>query len=328
MAKTIAFIGLSGALGYDYRNPAPRVGRFGSSSPNPVLENVLGLLICYDELVFLTPQFCPADMRHLPYVRFVSDDDASLRVVSSALATFDQTTHQPWEQHPSFDRFGEILAEMCGPGREPAGIDNHTHHIELGTAMVTGNGMALDQAMRDLWIIAELGLDRADVIFNSPAQEALNAQLEAEIVKGSYFGPEKRAAATNLVALEVPNFLGSRGSYHDALEVIRDRPDVAEFRKFLLEIDAPDADGSKLASEISRAAFDTIDDLSHRYLKNKHWFRSLGIPAVRGVLNSVTPALGSAVALGIEAPFMLGESRFKNASRWAPFVVNLGRPKL
>lgn len=188
--------------------------------------------------------------------------------------------------------------------------------------------MALDHAMRDLWVAAELGLDRADVIFSSPAQHALNAQLEMEIAKGQYFSPEKRAAATNLVALQVPNFLGRNGSYHEALEAIRDRPDVAEFRKYLLDVDAPDADGIRLASEISQAAFDTIDDLSRRYLKNKHWFRSLGVPAVRGVLNSVMPALGTAVALGAEAPFMLGERRFKNASRWAPFVVDLNRPKM
>lgn len=328
MPKTVAFIGMSGPLGYDYRNPSSRRDRPGVSDPNPILENVLGLLLCYDELVFLAPQFCPADMRRLPYVRFVSRDPDSLRAASNALEAFDQTDHPPWDQWPSFERFGEVLTEMCGPKRTTSGIDNHTHNIKLGAAIVTGNGMALDHAMRDLWIAAELGLDQADVVFSSPAQDALNTQLEREIVNGQYYGPQKRAAATNLAALQVPNFLGRRGSYHEALEVIRDRPDVAEFRKYLLDVDARDVDGIQLAKEISRAAFASIDELARRYLKNKHWFRSIGVPAVRGVLNTVTPALGTAVAAGIEAPFMLGERKFKKASRWAPFVVDLNRPRL
>jgi hypothetical protein len=44
------------------------------------------------------------------------------------------------------------------------------------------------------------------------------------------------------------------------------------------------------------------------------------------VLNSIAPTLGTAVAIGMEAPFQLGDLRFKNASRWAPFVVVLNRP--
>lgn len=126
MTKTAAYIGLSGPLGYDYRNSAPRVSRADRSSPNPILENVLGLLLCYDELVFLAPQFCPADMRHLPYVKFVSNNEASLVAVGTALEAFDRTPHDPWEQWPSFDLFGEVVAEMCGPMRSPSGIDNHT----------------------------------------------------------------------------------------------------------------------------------------------------------------------------------------------------------
>lgn len=326
MSKTTAFIGLSGALGYDYKHAAPRVSRTDYSSPNPILENVLGLLLCYDELLFLAPQFCPGDMRHLPYVKFVTDNMDEVDTIVTALETFDQTPQDGWAHIPNFDSFSEILAEMCGSTRSRDGIDNHTHGIQLGTRMVSGNGMALDNAMRDLWMAAELGLEHTDVIFNSPAQTALNRQLESEIIKGQYFNPEKRVAATQLVSLQVPNFLGVRGSYHEALEAIRDRPDAAAFRQYLLDLDAPYHDGQQLANEISKAAFDAVDGISRRYLKDKHWFRSIGVPSVGGYLNMVTPGLGALTSIAAEAPFVLGERRFKNASRWAPFVVHLNAP--
>jgi hypothetical protein len=326
--QTRAFIGLAGPFGYDYVNEAPRVNELDNSSPNAVLENVLGLLLCYDELIFLSPQFCPADMRNLPYVRFLTDDAKLLDKATTALSEYDASDKQPWSAYPSHDLYGQIVDEMMGARADQFAIDNHTHGIHLGEVIVKGNGMALDNAMRDLWVVAELGLERVDVIFNSPAQNALNLELERELGSGGYFNSTKRTAATKLATLQVPNFLGPSGSYHESLEAIRGRNDVAEFRQFLSTVGAPTDDGISLASEISRVAFKTVDDLSHRYLTNKHWFRSIGIPAVRGVLNSAVPLVGSVAAVGLDAPFQLGERRFKAASQWAPFVVALHRPTL
>ncbi|MGX1703545.1 hypothetical protein [Microbacterium sp. NPDC055357] len=328
MAKNAAFIGLAGPFGYDYRNPAPRVDERDGSSPNPVLENVLGLLLCYDELVFLAPQFCPADMRDLPYVRFLTDDPSSIEAAVAALTEFDAADQDGWMDGPSFELFSDISAEMCGPATGEFAIDNHTHNLHVGRTEVVGNGMRLDNALRDLWVVAELGLSHTDVIFGSPAQEALNKELERELADSQYFSTTKRSAATQLAALQVPNVLGPSGSYHEGLETIRDRRDVAEFRQYLLAIDAPVADGISLAKEISQAAFATVDELSERYLKDPHVFRSLGVPAVQGALDTVVPGAGSAVAYAAEAPFQIGDRRFNNASKWAPFVVALNRPAL
>ncbi|WP_282845829.1 hypothetical protein [Microbacterium oxydans] len=297
------------------------------SSPNPVLENVLGLLLCYDELVFLARQFCPADLRELPYVRFLTDDADMSAAAGRAIAAYESAERDDWEEYPSFDQFAEISEQMQGEERERFAIDNHTHGLRIGGEAVTGNAMRLDNAVCDLWIAAELGLDRSDVIFSSPAQQALSRQLEPEVVDGQYFGHEKRVAATQLVSLQVPNFLGPTGSYHEALEGIRDRRDVAEFRQFLLEFDAPIKDGITLADEISRAAFDVSDELSRRYLAPKGFFRSIGVPVVRGTVNMVMPGLGNAAALAIEAPHQIGERQFKTRARWAPFIVALNAPR-
>ena len=327
MPKTSAFIGLAGPFGYDYRNPAPAVSSDDYSSPNPVLENVLGLLLCYDEILFLAPQFCPADMRDLPYVRFLSEDADAVASIEDALAAFNASEHAEWEGGASFTSFAEISEEMRGGREEEFAIDNHTHGLRIGRAAVTGDAMRLDNAVRDMWVAAELGLAHSDIIISSPAQQALNTQIESELVSGHYFSPEKRAAANSLVSLQVQNFLGPTGSYHEGLEAIRDRRDVAEFRQFLMEVDAPIVDGVKLADEISSEAFKTMDELADRYLGGKKLFRSVGVPALGVAGNMFAPGLGSAAAFALEAPHMVDERRFKARVRWAPFVIALNAPR-
>src|SRR5215475_13683825 len=104
MAALSAYVGLAGPLGYDYQNLVRRRKRRASGEPNPILENVIGLLLCYDEIYFLAPQFCPADMRKLPYVKFVIADADLGPAALTALAAFDAVDHAPFDRHPDFAR--------------------------------------------------------------------------------------------------------------------------------------------------------------------------------------------------------------------------------
>lgn len=323
--KTTAFIGLAGPLGYDYENEAPIAGTNDYSSPNPVLENVLGLLICYDEIKFLSPQFCPADMRDLPYVSFVSDDPSSLSLALQAINDYEETQHDAWDEHPSFDAFGAAWDEMTSRSKHELNIDNHTHAIRLGASYVVGNSMAIDKAIQDTWVAASIGLSNADVILNSPAQLAVSRQVEFELSTGQYFGEKKVDAAELLVSLRVPNVLQRTGSYHAALEEIRDRRDVREFRDFLRQHDAPMEDGKGLAAEISAQAFSLVDEIARRYMDGPGRFQSIGIPAARAAINVAQPGLGSVVAGAMSVPHRLRERSFKASSRWAPFVVSLSK---
>jgi hypothetical protein len=47
---------------------------YGHDRANAVVENITGLMLCYDELWFLRRDFCPMDMQGLDFVKFVSDD--------------------------------------------------------------------------------------------------------------------------------------------------------------------------------------------------------------------------------------------------------------
>lgn len=60
VARRLAFVGLSGPIGYDYQHSTGLIDPRDSSSPNPVLENVSGLLLCYEDIYFLSRHFCPS----------------------------------------------------------------------------------------------------------------------------------------------------------------------------------------------------------------------------------------------------------------------------
>ncbi len=327
MTTVRAYVGLAGPLGYDYRNLAPALNARAPQEPNPVLENVLGLALCYDEIYFLAPQFCPTDMRDLPYVKFVTSDADLGPAALRALADFESVEHEPFDSQPDFGRFAEISAVMAGTDPTVFDIAHHTHPIELAAnESVSGSALRLDNAIRDLWVVSELGLHYVDVILSAPAQEALNNELEREVADGHYIEPKTRVAAQQLAALKVPNFLTPQGSYHPAFEVLRDRRDVMEFRQYLQEVDSASAeDGIALAQAISQQAFTYVDGIAQRYLKGRHLYESIGIPALRGVLNSLYAPVGTLAATALQTPLRLGERQFKSESRWAPFVVNLHR---
>lgn len=69
--KRRAFLGRFAPAFYDEANPHQV---YGHDRPNAVLENAVGLMLCYDELWFLSRDLCPADMQELDFVQFVSDD--------------------------------------------------------------------------------------------------------------------------------------------------------------------------------------------------------------------------------------------------------------
>ncbi|MEU4066232.1 hypothetical protein AB0F25_28170 [Streptomyces wedmorensis] len=82
--KRRAFLGRFAPAFWDEAN-RHRVG--GQEVPNAVLENAVGIMLCYDELWFWSRRECPADMQDLDFVHFVEDDRAML---SDALGAYEQ----------------------------------------------------------------------------------------------------------------------------------------------------------------------------------------------------------------------------------------------
>ena len=82
MGRNCAYVGKAVPVGWDYARE-DTVG-----IPNPVLESVLGLLLCYDEIWFPSREFCPEDMRDLSYIKFIdemsTEKDRALEAVMQA----------------------------------------------------------------------------------------------------------------------------------------------------------------------------------------------------------------------------------------------------
>ncbi|MFF3403491.1 hypothetical protein ACFYW6_33970 [Streptomyces sp. NPDC002659] len=126
---------------------------YGHSRANAVLENVIGLMLCYDELWFLHRDLCPADMQDLDLVRFVSDDADLSRtarevfregqdVVRRQFAELTDDTHRPQLLSAAaagdYPRFSEWLASLRRRGHaQYRGQSQRHRHLQdhLTTAM-------------------------------------------------------------------------------------------------------------------------------------------------------------------------------------------------
>ncbi|WP_448072469.1 hypothetical protein [Georgenia yuyongxinii] len=328
MRKTAAFVGMAAAIGYDYAHEAPRTGR-SSSSPNPVLENVLGLLLCYDELYFPTPELCPADMRDLSYVHFFTDMDLLPDLIEAVISLetssdIDEDVTD-WPDFKIWSGQQELILEASEFERR---IDNHTHGIEVDRGIyVMGNSMDPRSAALDFHLASLAPADRVDVILSTPAQRAINGRINWELLDSEYFNETKRSAAGQLAALRVPNVFLPKGSYHPALEELRDHARAREFRSYLSSLEVNGRDASRLANEVSERAFEEQTRIAERYLRGTGLVRSLALPAARGLLNAfMAPASGTLVGMLVEKVVSREDRNLRRNAAWAPFVVDLHRP--
>lgn len=325
--RTVAYVGLAGPFGYDYRHPSDRVNRLDGSSPNPVLENVSGLLICYDEVVFLSRQFCPQDMRELPYVSFLTDDSSARDALSELTSreSVAQLEGEVWDSEevaqPSWRAFSRVTQIMAN-GQDFA-IDNHTHEVYLSqTSVVTGNSMRASLALLDLSCARLLKDARVDVIIPSPLRPALRSLLPKEL-DSDYFSPEKRIAASEILGVRSPNFLTPEGSYNEIVEEARQHKRASEFRDYLRESDGDTRDGVTLARLVEDTAISSASQQMERALNGPGKFWTWGVPAARALTNHFLPFVGTGMAGLLNFMRSRNERSELTKAAWAPFVLDL-----
>jgi hypothetical protein len=310
-------------VAYDYANVTGLARSRDQSTPNPLLEDVSGLLICYDELSFVSKALCPVDMRQLPYVRFV-DQDASL--AERARVAIEQyrelLTDDEVAQLGSFD-FGpwwDVVERMTG-GQFEASPDYHTQDIKLGPDFwMRGNATRLENVILDVGIAAAIDVGPIDVLTNSPARSALTQAAE-DLPSNRIFEQWKMGAVTQILPIEVANYLGPNGAYHPALEDLRQHPRLIEFRNYLAEADQVDQDGRALAKEVTSLANRYAEDALDRFLAGRSKFRTIGSASVGVIADAVHPGLGGAIKQGIRAVEVINEHRLRKRVAWASFVL-------
>ena len=318
------FVGLSGPIGYDYQRPRGRREHL----PNPVLEDVNGLLLCYDRLLFLSRATCPSDMRKLEYVEFLEDDDQLMKTASVAVEQFVELSEQAQFGDFRWDGWQQALFRITG-GDPACTIDNHSRPLQaLPPGLpITGNAADVRTAFADIGIAASLQREGMDVLTNSLAIQSLGGALEdLEPAPRSTFTEQHIDVAHELGSIRVPNRWNRRGSYHRSIEELRGHPEVESFRTFLSqEIDEGGEQASERAQSITRLA----DEYARKALRDLPAKASLretvgraGIP----LLNLALPHAGT-VTGGLLKVFDWKRHRDEvDRTGWARFVIDLNHP--
>lgn len=219
MKKRIAYIGLSYPLLYDYGHKADRSQNDLSDSPNPIIESPLGLLILYDEILFLCRSICPNNMRNLPYVKFVDElfpDFYFKGILKCANEIKDSIA---LNTNLSYDN---IVKAMNIEGWL---VDGHTHSLKIGDIKISASSNER-QFLFDLYVfqaLQEQYNEDIELIANSRFElEPFNGGAEAELID-------------RIIIPEIPNYLGPDGPYHECMEELRENEYIKDFRRWIIE---------------------------------------------------------------------------------------------
>lgn len=318
------FIGMSGPFGFDYGHPTDWTASERESSPNPVLEDVTGLLLCYDELWFVSRHVCPADLRDLPYVRFVSDDaDRATKAADAASTTrLLLKKEEALGRQFSFGHFGALSRRMSA-GDASFAIDNHTHSVDLLPGLqTTVNAANLENIVVDSEIAANLDLGPIDVVSNTIAMSAI-CQDVGLYHDGNEFTATRRAIASSIAELRVPNLLGPKGAYWSSIEDLRSHRNVREFRDFLSEVEIDESvEAAKLAQEVSKLAKKAAHEALKRHVRGRNKYVTVGAAGVGFGLNRVAPGGGSVVGGAFNLLRGRADANHAQRRRWALFVLD------
>jgi hypothetical protein len=316
-----AFVGLSAPLGFDYRHIAPAGPGDTLSSPNPILDSPFGLLLLFDEILFLTRHLCPKNMRDLSYVRFIDEEGMVPQIGDldfGHLSTILEHDHE-WSRRLALNRanvpgFQEALRN-AGVYWTEGGIDNHSQGLSIKEVTRQANADAYN-LLFDLLILERL---------NDPSIElASNSRMSW------YLDPTPSSVThprlIELIILRgIPNYLTIDGPYHPVIEEVRGDPFLKDYRKWV-SFQATSPDPREMA-EIQKGAESAIrrsqDEVFLKYLDPKGLYFSVGKAAIGDAIGVLVPGSGVAMTLLEEGL----DAKHKKSLRWQGFVVR-ARAKL
>lgn len=315
MKKTRAFIGLSGPIGYNYERLGKR-----RSTPNPILEDVTGLLLCYDELIFLCRELCPQDMRDLPYVSFVTEDsvqaDRALVAAEQSKEIYKSLRHEPADLS---GLWASTLNLMVG---ELRGIDNHGRPLLEYDTLPTPNCASAENAVVDRIVAQSLDLGELDILVNSCASKMLNG-INTDLIDNPNFAPWHLDVASKIAGIRVPNSLGLDGGYNEAIEDVRSHQYVADFRRHLLGRNPEEVPVDAMVDSINDLAATYAQEAFRKDLSKGRTYASVGKMLTGSLLSFLPGPAGTLASLTCEIPSIIVDSRRRKASRWAGFVVDI-----
>ncbi len=305
-----ALVGLSTPIGYDYGHDPD--GHDYGDIPNPVLENVTGLLLCYDEIWFVSRALCPIDMRDLPYVRFVDEDedlcDRALVAAEQFHLPWHEIAEMPWARGGDYRSAWEAVTSAAPFLR----LDNHSRTI--GPFGQQGNAADAQLYLQDVGIATSLDME-LDVVTNSVMADSLRSGGTPTGLTQWHLD-----LAESTILLRTTDLLTPTGAYHESIEDLRSHKQLGLYRSFLAEADEG-ADITQLVEEINLRVERHLAESHRRFVKGAHPLRTLGLPAIGIGINTVLPPLGTVVSGGTSGALALKERIERRSVAWSLFVA-------
>jgi hypothetical protein len=321
-----AFIGLSGPLGYDYKNQFEKIHLEEASSPNPILENAMGILLFYDELIFACPQVCPKSMRQLDYVKFLSElpnYEEKIKKINEKIKDLDIDSYRDLSEKIHGNKnYAKAIKKILGDSVSFTAlntsprflIDHHTHGFYLGGDEWTrASSFDIKGWLFDTEVMREFDLMKYDPIFNS------NTLLIAEDFENKY--KESYKLSDELLIRNIPNYINESGPYNESIEELRHHKFIVEFRTHLDDIMANS--NTKELEEIAKSVEFAADEIRRKvflkHMKNYNSYWGLVKSTGTEIVGLVVPGIGLATELG-ERYFRDKENK---GFKWAAFLTEL-----
>ena len=309
-----AFIGLSTPLGYDYGNQASKAPADLYSSPNPILDSPFGLLLLFDELVFVSRSLCPENMRSLPYVSFLDElsntplltEEEYESAIVVANTVLERTISTRVTSFPDTLRNTGAFEKMM--------IDNHSHGLTIGNV----RGI---QANPDFYNIAVDTLIYSKI--HDPSLEmVLNTRFESKARTDYPAGSQARL--TELLVIEnIPNYLSLQGPYHPVIEEVRNNSYLRDFRKWIVtqQGQARPSEAEDIKRAVENELKNAQETLFLKQFDRKRHFKSIAKAMIGDAIGILIPPIGTITAIGES---IVDEISSQNR-RWQGFVIDSRR---
>lgn len=219
MGKRTAYIGISYPLLYDYRHQANKSPNDLSDSPNPIIESPLGLMIFYDEIVFLCKSVCPSNMRNLPYIKFV--DELYPDFYFGDILEHSRTAKSSIRVNSNLT-YWDIIRRLNLKNWD--GIDTHTHAFKLGDSTLSANSDEYN-FLFDLYVFQAL-----QNLYDPNIELIANSKYTLE----TFNGGAKAELIDRIIIPDIPNYISAAGPYHSCIEELRENQYIKDFRSWVI----------------------------------------------------------------------------------------------
>lgn len=280
--KRRIYIGLSGPTFFDYQHQAPKTANDGHSSPNPVLENALGLTVFYDEVWFLCESLCPQTLRGHDKVKYL-DQQVNTQFAGqyeAVVASLSDPCETAGQAHgdvlsSNFEHYWKKV-ERAGvywsdrPGRA---LDNHSHALKILGVSASANSNRFDELGKDLALCRTLQRHgNFDLCLNSFTRNLYN-RLYPNQFDPLVAASDHAMCGGAVINAFVPNCMTVNGPDPDVFDKIANSRYAAQFRGYIQARQIEDAYAChiEVIEEINHA----ISDATRRAADAVHPTRGL-----------------------------------------------------